>query len=120
MPSARAYTPAAGARAIRAPNAPGRPDAKPSVLGISPEVLRQVKLIELRTRGLVNSLFSGEYRSVFKGQGMEFAEVREYLPGDDVRAIDWNVTARLGHPYVKRYVEERELTVLLVVDLSGS
>ncbi|MBW3628913.1 MAG: DUF58 domain-containing protein [Gemmatimonadetes bacterium] len=86
----------------------------------SVDVLRQVRRIELRTRGLVNSRFTGEYHSVFKGQGIEFAEVREYLPGDDVRAIDWNVTARLGHPYVKRYVEERELTVLLVVDLSGS
>jgi uncharacterized protein (DUF58 family) len=87
---------------------------------VPPEVLRQVKLLELRTRGLVNSLFTGEYRSVFKGQGMEFAEVREYLPGDEVRSIDWNVTARMGRPYVKRYVEERELTVMLVVDLSGS
>jgi uncharacterized protein (DUF58 family) len=86
----------------------------------SPEVLRQVKLIELHTRGLVNSLFSGEYRSVFKGQGMEFSEVREYQPGDEVRTIDWNVTARMGHPYVKRYIEERELTVMLAVDLSGS
>ena len=84
------------------------------------DLLRQVRRIELRTRGLVNSRFTGEYHSIFKGQGIEFAEVREYLPGDDVRAIDWNVTARLGHPYVKRYVEERELTVLLVVDLSGS
>jgi uncharacterized protein (DUF58 family) len=83
-------------------------------------VLRQVRLIELRTRGWVNSLFGGEYHSVFKGQGMEFAEVREYQHGDDVRAIDWNVTARMGHPYVKKYVEERELTVLLLVDLSGS
>lgn len=89
-------------------------------LGISPEVLRQVKLIELRTRRLVNSLFSGEYRSIFKGQGMEFAEVREYQPGDEVRSIDWNVTARMRQPYVKRYVEERELTVMLAVDLSGS
>lgn len=87
---------------------------------VPPEVLRQVKLLELRTRGLVNSLFTGEYRSVFKGQGMEFAEVREYQPGDEVRSIDWNVTARMGRPYVKRYVEERELTVMLVVDLSGS
>ena len=86
----------------------------------SVDVLKQVRRIELRTRGLVNSRFTGEYHSVFKGQGIEFAEVREYLPGDDVRSIDWNVTARLGHPYVKRYVEERELTVLLVVDLSGS
>lgn len=87
---------------------------------VPPEVLRQVKLLELRTRGLVNSLFTGEYHSVFKGQGMEFAEVREYMPGDEVRSIDWNVTARMRHPYVKRYVEERELTVVLAVDLSGS
>jgi uncharacterized protein (DUF58 family) len=79
-----------------------------------------VKLLELRTRGLVNSLFTGEYRSVFKGQGMEFSEVREYQPGDEVRSIDWNVTARMRKPYVKRYIEERELTVMLVVDLSGS
>ena len=93
--------------------------ARPSG-GVPPEVLRQVKLLELRTRGLVNSLFSGEYRSVFKGQGMEFAEVREYQPGDEVRTIDWNVTARMRRPYVKRYVEERELTVMLAVDLSGS
>jgi uncharacterized protein (DUF58 family) len=84
------------------------------------DVLKQVRRIDLRTRGLVNSRFSGEYHSVFKGQGIEFAEVREYQPGDEVRSIDWNVTARLGHPFVKRYVEERELTVLLVVDLSGS
>ena len=84
------------------------------------EILRQVRLIELRTRGMVRSLFTGEYHSVFKGQGMEFAEVREYQPGDDVRNIDWNVTARMGHPYLKKYVEERELTVLLLVDLSGS
>src|SRR3954463_5171604 len=91
--------------------------ASPSV---PPEILRQVKLLELRTRGLVNSLFTGEYRSVFKGQGMEFSEVREYQPGDEVRSIDWNVTARMRKPYVKRYIEERELTVMLVVDLSGS
>jgi uncharacterized protein (DUF58 family) len=84
------------------------------------EILRQVKLIELRTRGLVNTLFSGEYQSVFKGQGMEFAEVREYAAGDDFRTIDWNVSARMGHPYVKKYTEERELTVLFAVDLSGS
>ena len=88
--------------------------------GVPPEILRQVKLLELRTRGLVNSLFTGEYRSVFKGQGMEFSEVREYQPGDEVRSIDWNVTARMRKPYVKRYIEERELTVMLVVDLSGS
>jgi uncharacterized protein (DUF58 family) len=84
------------------------------------EVLRQVRRIEIRTRRLVNDVFSGEYHSVFKGRGMEFAEVREYIPGDDVRTIDWNVTARLGHPYVKQFTEERELTVLLLVDLSGS
>jgi uncharacterized protein (DUF58 family) len=90
------------------------------VVGVPSEILRQVKLIELRTRGLVNSLFAGEYRSVFKGQGMEFSEVREYQPGDEVRSIDWNVTARMHRPFVKRYIEERELTVMLVVDLSGS
>jgi Uncharacterized conserved protein (some members contain a von Willebrand factor type A (vWA) domain) len=87
---------------------------------ISPYVLKQVKNIELRTRGLVGSLFAGEYRSVFRGQGMEFAEVRAYEQGDDYRAIDWNVSARLGTPYVKTFTEERELTVLLVVDQSGS
>jgi len=87
---------------------------------VPPEVLRQVKLLELRTRGLVNSLFTGEYRSTFKGQGMEFAEVREYQSGDEVRSIDWNVTARMQRPYVKRYIEERELTVMLAVDVSGS
>ena len=84
------------------------------------DVLRQVRLMELRTRGLVNALFTGEYHSVFKGQGMEFAEVREYVDGDEVRTIDWNVTARMGHPFVKRFVEERELTVMLAVDHSGS
>jgi uncharacterized protein (DUF58 family) len=89
-------------------------------LGVSAEVLKQVRLIELRTRGLVNSVFAGEYRSVFKGQGMEFAEVREYQPGDEVRTIDWNVSARTGRTYIKRYVEERELTVVLAVDCSGS
>ena len=74
----------------------------------------------MRTRGLVASRFSGEYHSVFKGQGIEFVEVREYLPGDDVRTIDWNVSARTGGTFVKKYVEERELSVLLMVDLSGS
>ncbi|MGH7519448.1 MAG: DUF58 domain-containing protein [Gemmatimonadales bacterium] len=87
---------------------------------VSPEILKQVKAIELRTRGLVGSLFAGEYRSAFRGQGMEFAEVRTYEPGDDFRSIDWNVSARLGHPFVKTFTEERELTVLLVVDRSGS
>jgi uncharacterized protein (DUF58 family) len=97
-----------------------QPARERRIVGVPPEVLRQVKLIELRTRRLVNSLFTGEYRSVFKGQGMEFAEVREYQPGDEVRTIDWNVTARMRRPFVKRYIEERELTVMLVVDLSGS
>ena len=87
---------------------------------VSPEVLRQVKGIQLRTRGLVSNLFAGEYRSVFRGQGMEFAEVRPYEPGDDYRAIEWNVSARLGSPFVKTFTEERELTLLLVVDQSGS
>lgn len=97
---------------------PARPS--PPAFVLSPEVLRQVKLIELRTRRLVNSVFSGEYRSIFKGQGMEFAEVREYQPGDEVRSIDWNVTARMRRPFVKRYIEEREMTLMLVVDISGS
>jgi uncharacterized protein (DUF58 family) len=87
---------------------------------VTPEVLRQVKGIELRTRSLVNSLFTGEYRSVFRGQGIEFAEVRAYQQGDDFRSIDWNVSARMGHPFVKTYHEEREITLLLVVDQSGS
>jgi uncharacterized protein (DUF58 family) len=84
------------------------------------EILRKVKRIEIRTRRLVTDVFGGEYHSVFKGRGMEFAEVREYTPGDDVRSIDWNVTARMGHPFVKQYQEERELTVLLLVDQSAS
>ena len=87
---------------------------------ITKELLKQVKQIEIRTRGLVNEVFSGEYHSVFKGRGMEFAEVREYQPGDDIRSIDWNVTARFGHPFVKIFEEERELTVMLLVDMSGS
>ena len=102
------------------PPAAAPASAAPRNTGVPPEILRQVKLLELRTRGLVNSLFTGEYRSVFKGQGMEFSEVREYQPGDEVRSIDWNVTARMRKPYVKRYIEERELTVMLAVDLSGS
>ena len=84
------------------------------------ELLKQVKGIALRTRGVVDSLFSGEFRSVFRGQGMEFAEVRAYEQGDDFRAIDWNVSARLGSPYIKTFTEERELTLLLAVDQSGS
>jgi len=87
---------------------------------VTPEILKHVKGIELRARNLVNTLFTGEYRSVFRGQGIEFAEVREYQQGDDFRAIDWNVSARMGHPFVKTFMEERELTILLIVDQSGS
>ena len=84
------------------------------------ELLKKVRQLEIRTRGLVNQVFSGEYHSVFKGRGMAFSEVREYQIGDEVRTIDWNVTARLNHPFVKVFEEERELTVMLVVDMSGS
>ena len=87
---------------------------------LTKELLKQVRQIEIRTKGLVNQVFSGEYHSVFKGRGMEFSEVREYQFGDDIRNIDWNVTARLGHPFIKIFEEERELTVMLLVDLSGS
>ena len=87
---------------------------------VAPELLKQVKGIAIRTRGVVDTLFAGESRSVFRGQGMEFAEVRAYEQGDDYRAIDWNVSARLGSPFVKTFTEERELTLLLVVDQSGS
>lgn len=86
----------------------------------SAEALKQARRVHIRTRRLVDGAFAGEYRSVFRGQGLEFAEVREYAPGDDVRTIDWNVTARLGYPFVKQYVEERELTVMLLVDMSAS
>ena len=84
------------------------------------QVLQKIRQIEIRTKHLVNDVFSGEYHSVFKGRGMEFAEVREYEPGDEIRSIDWNVTARLGRPYVKRFTEERELTVILMADVSAS
>ena len=84
------------------------------------EILKQVRRIEISTRGLVNEVFSGEYHSVFRGRGMNFAEVREYAYGDDIRNIDWNVTARSGSPFVKVFEEERELTVLLLVDASAS
>ena len=87
---------------------------------VGPDVLRQVKRIELRARRLVTTLFSGEYRSVFRGHGIEFAEVRGYQNGDDFRAIDWNVSARMGSPFVKTFEEERELTLMIVVDRSGS
>ncbi len=84
------------------------------------ELIKKVRKIEIKTRGLSRQLFSGEYHSAFKGRGMAFSEVREYMHGDDVRAIDWNVTAKLNHPYVKIFEEERELTVMLLVDVSGS
>lgn len=84
------------------------------------EILKKIRRLELRTRRLVNSTFAGQYHSVFKGRGMNFEEVREYNPGDDIRSIDWNVTARMNTPYVKKYTEERELTVLLIVDVSAS
>jgi len=84
------------------------------------EILKKVKRIEIQTRGLVNNFFGGEYHSVFKGRGMTFSEVREYQPGDDIRLIDWNVTARSGNPFIKVFEEERELTVFLIVDISAS
>lgn len=87
---------------------------------IPAEVLKKVKLIEISTRKLVNNLFAGEYHTAFKGRGMTFAEFREYVPGDDVRAISWPVTARAGKPYIKKYDEEREMTLMLAVDISGS
>ena len=87
---------------------------------LTTELMSKVRRIEIRTRRLVNDSFSGDYHSVFKGRGMEFDEVRPYSPGDEIRTIDWNVTARMGQPFVKEYVEERELTVMLVVDASGS
>ena len=96
-----------------------RPDGERAAM-ITREILRQVRRIEITTRGLVNEVFSGEYHSVFKGRGMSFAEVREYRYGDDIRGIDWNVTARTGSPHVKVFEEERELTLMLVVDVSAS
>ncbi len=96
--------------------------AAPIVPGssLTPELLRKVRRIEIRSRRLVNNLFVGQYHAVFRGRGIEFSEVREYVPGDDVRTIDWNVTARLGAPFIKKFVEERELSVLLLVDVSAS
>lgn len=84
------------------------------------ELLKKVRKIEIKTKGLSNQIFSGEYHSAFKGRGMAFSEVREYVPGNDIRSIDWNVTARFNHPYVKVFEEERELTVMLLVDMSAS
>ena len=84
------------------------------------EVIKKVKLIELNTRKLVNNIFAGEYHTMFKGQGMTFADFREYVPGDDVRAISWPLTAKAGKPYIKKFEEEREMTLILAVDISGS
>ena len=84
------------------------------------ELLKKVRQIEIKTRGLSNNIFAGEYHSAFKGRGMMFSEVREYQYGDDIRNIDWNVTARFNHPYIKMFEEERELTVMLMIDISGS
>ncbi len=89
-------------------------------MGLPPEVLKKVKLLEISTRKLVNNLFAGEYHTAFKGQGMTFADFREYVPGDDVRSISWTLTARTGKTFIKTYEEERELTVILAVDVSGS
>ena len=84
------------------------------------EILKKIRTLEIRTRGLVETAFAGDYHSVFKGRGMNFEDVREYQPGDEIRAIDWNVTARLGTAFVKKFTEERELTVMLIVDVSAS
>src|SRR5437762_2029372 len=84
------------------------------------EILKKIRTLEIKTRGLVETAFAGDYHSVFKGRGMNFEDVREYQPGDEIRAIDWNVTARLGDAFVKKFTEERELTVMLVVDVSAS
>lgn len=89
-------------------------------MGLPPEVLKKVKLLELNTRKLVNNLFAGEYHTAFKGQGMTFADFREYVPGDDVRSISWPLTARTGKTFIKTFEEERELTLILAVDVSGS
>lgn len=88
--------------------------------GNTSELLKKVRKIEIKTRGLSNQLFSGEYHSAFKGRGMAFSEVREYQHGDEIRTIDWNVTARFNHPYVKVFEEEREMTVVMLVDVSKS
>ena len=97
-----------------------RPGTDANDRSIPADLLQQVRRLEIRTRRTVDELFGGEYHSVFKGRGMEFREVREYIPGDDTRSIDWNTTARMGAPFIKKYEEERELTVMLVADLSAS
>jgi uncharacterized protein (DUF58 family) len=96
------------------------PAPTPPPATLPPDLLARIRRIEIRARRLVANIFLGEYHSVFRGRGIEFSEVRQYEPGDDVRLIDWNVTARMGAPYIKKYIEERELTVMLVVDVSAS
>ncbi|HKV08161.1 MAG TPA: DUF58 domain-containing protein, partial [Thermoanaerobaculia bacterium] len=109
-----------GLFAPRKPKAAPAEPARAKGTGLPADLMRKVKRIEIATNRLVDQGVAGDYHSVFKGLGMEFAEVRPYQPGDDVRTIDWNVTARMGEPFVKKYVEERDLTVFLVVDVSGS
>jgi uncharacterized protein (DUF58 family) len=87
---------------------------------IPKDVLQNIRRIQITTTRMVTDVFAGHYHSVFKGQGMEFEEVREYFPGDDIRSIDWNVTARMGHPFIKKFMEERELTIMVLLDLSAS
>jgi uncharacterized protein (DUF58 family) len=105
---------------MAAVTAASAPPASLTLEAPTPELLAQVRRIEIRARRLASTLLAGDYRSVFRGSGIEFAEAREYVPGDDVRLIDWNVTARMGMPWVKEYVEERELSVVCAVDLSAS
>ena len=100
-----------------APPLPPNMESKPI---ISPALIKEIQAIQIKSSHLVNEIMAGEYVSAFKGRGMEFSEVREYQPGDDVRLIDWNVTARMGHPFIKEFREERELTVMLMVDVSSS
>lgn len=102
------------------PESPGRPADRSPAVELPRDLLRKVRRIEIATNRLVDQGVAGDYHSVFKGRGVEFAEVRPYQPGDDVRTIDWNVTARMGGPYVKTYVEERDLTIFLALDVSGS
>src|SRR6476660_1678960 len=102
---------------------PGCPFPDPPMNGLqerTAEILKKIRTLEIKTKGLVETVFAGDYHSVFKGRGMNFEDVREYQPGDEIRAIDWNVTARLGTAFVKKFTEERELTVMLVVDVSAS
>jgi uncharacterized protein (DUF58 family) len=104
----------------RDPSAPLRFARDDTAAQRTAEILKKIRTLEIKTRGLVETVFAGNYHSVFKGRGMNFEDVREYQPGDEIRAIDWNVTARLGNAFVKKFTEERELTVMLIVDVSAS